>query len=483
MPPVRHAEAIRAGLFALALALLTTRGLPSPNAVGGLEAAVDLELALALASRGEPALSVAPSADSSGSGLLAGHRVPSRPVASMPLYRDRGVLRPASAPGHALLALPLVGVARLLAPDAPIALQDLRAPRQPDTAAVRSTARIETQRDPRAIAFVLFGALCAALTAAWFAQATVALGLSASARAAGLAALLLGSPWLLATASPSSVLPATAALSFVLARLVAREAGSRVRDRGIGLAAALAVLARPEALAFVVLAGSALYAIERGWRRAPSRAIARLILPVALVFAGLAAWGWPESGDAWSLARLPVGALSLATSLAFCAPFASLALARLGMLRSRARPIASLVLGSLVLAGVLYGGSLSRAAASLDPARALLPCLPVLALSWALAFERFGPRARALAWAGIGLFALALSPRVLLDLPEFQAFSVLDPLGVGRAWGTLIEAAPRALSAFACASVRVPAYAVLGGLAAVGGLVLSRARFAAAQRP
>lgn len=455
---VRSIEAWRAGLLALGLALLTTRGLDTADA------AVHLDLAIAF-TRGETALSIDP-------GSLW---VPTRPVAGGLFYQDGEHLRSASAPGHAALAVPLVGAASLIAPTEPPRFDALF-----EGGAPRAVIR-PLQRDPRVIAFVLVGVIALALTAAFVARASASLALSRGARAITLAALLLGSPLLAYAGSTWTQLPVTAALAYVLYRLVARERGERVRDRGIGIAAAIAILVRPDSIAFVVVAGLALYRIERGWRRAPSRAVARFLLPVTLAFVALAVWGWPDSGDGWSLARLPEGALGLLasprTGLLVYSPFVAVALVGVAHLRARARPLATLIVGWLIVALVIYGGWFDWPASLAYGPRFLVPMLPALALALGVAYDASSRPVRALAAASVVLgFVLALPGALLVHarIEEPERFAHPSFL---TAWQTLLAGDAVGALGVDCAATYVLAYPVLAVAAALLGIVFElRAR-------
>jgi hypothetical protein len=454
---VRHSEAWRAGLFALALALATTRGLDSADA------AVHLDLAAAL-TRGETALSIDP-------GALW---VPTRPVAGGLFYQDGEALRSASAPGHALLAAPLVGAAGLLE-IAPPSLDGLFAGGAP-----RVVIR-PLQHHPRVIAFILLAALSTAVTAASLASALRSLELSRPARTLSIAALLIGSPLVAYAGSAWTQLPVTAALSFVLYRVVARETGSRARDRGIGVAAALALLVRPDALPYVLIAGGALYAIERGWRRAPSRAVARFVLPVAVAFGALAVWGWPEAGDGWSPTRVLDGLLGLVLSpragLLVHAPFTVLAIVGLLHLQRRARPLALLVGGWLLSALVAYGGWFDWPGSLVYGPRFLLPLLPALALSFGVAVDAFGRWGRLLGIASVVLGLLVQLPGALLAHARIEGPDDPWSLRPLAAWSTLLEGDAVGALGVDCALTYVPTYALAVACVGCIGLVLEwRAR-------
>jgi hypothetical protein len=459
MRAVRSLEAWAAGLFAFALALLTTRGLDTADA------AVHLDLAIALVTRGETALSIDP-------GELW---VPTRPVAGGLFYQDGPALRSASAPGHALLAAPFVGAASLLTSSESPSFDPLFAGGRP-----RDVLR-PLQGDARVIAFVLLAALCTALSVLFLAEALRALELSRTARALSLAALTLGSPLLAYAGTGWTQLPVMAALTYVLHRLVAREKGARVRDRALGWAAALAIALRPESLVLVIVAGVALYLVERGWRRAPSRAMARFLVPLAIAFGGLAVWGWPESGDGWSFAHLPEGVLGLSFSpragLVPHAPFVLLALVGLVQLHRRARPLALLIAGWLVGALFVYGGWFDWPASLAYGPRFLVPVLPALVLAFGVAVDALGRITRVLALVLVGLGAAIQIPGALLAHARIEGAD--DPWASSTiaAWRTLFEGDAVGALGVDCASTYVATYGALGACAAVACLVLAwRAR-------
>lgn len=452
---MRDRLAWRAGLLVLALGLLTTRGLDTADA------AVHLDLALALALRGETTLSIDP-------GALW---VPSRPLAGGLFYQGPDGLRSASAPGLAALALPLSGASARLEEEPPRfdALFREGDPR----AVVRPL-----QTSPSVIAFALLGPLFAALSVVFLALAARALALSRGAAIAAVAALAVGSPLLSYAGSQWTQLPVAAGLAFVLWRLAAREASAGARVLPIGIACGLVVLVRPDQLPLVVVAGAVLYRIERGWRRSPSRSMARFVVPVAVALGLLSAWGLPESGGGWSPRTLPEGLFGLVasprTGLLVFAPFALFA--PLGLARMRQRPIAALVAGWLLSALVVYGGWFDWAASLAYGPRFLVPLLPALALAFGAAYDVLAPRLRSLAWAAVAIGAAAAVPGALVlharidDADRFFHPSIL------AAWRALFEGPAVGALGVDCASTYVVAYPLLALLAAVAGLVLETRR-------
>lgn len=445
MRAVRRGAAM-AGLGMLCLALFTTRGLESADV------AVHLDLALAMVTRGEATLSIDP-------GELW---VPSRPVAGGLFHQSEDGLRSASAPGLALLGAPLVALSSLFAGEPPRfdALFQGGAPE----AVLRPL-----QDDPRVIAFVLLGPLSAALALAFFVLAAAELGLSRRATLLGASALALGSPLLAYAGSAWTQLPTTAGLAYLLVQLAAREARPSVSAWPMGIAAASVVLVRPDHLPFVALAGLALYRSERSWRRAPTRAMARFLIPIAIACAVLALFGLPESGGGWSLARLPEGALGLLTSphtgLVAFAPF--VLLAPFAKLPSR---IATLVAGWLACALVVYGGWFDWEASLAYGPRFLVPLLPALALAFASALET--PRVQ---W--VAIVAIALGFAVNLPGALLVHARVAEPASVLIAWRELLS------GSLDCASTYVAAYPLLALAAALGGLALAARRDATPARP
>lgn len=440
---MRH-RALTAGLLTLGLALLTTRGLDSADA------AVHLDLALAIATRGETSLSIDP-------GELW---VPSRPIAGGLFHQAGDGLQSASAPGLALLAVPLVGVASLIAPE-PLRLDPLFEGGPP-----RAVLR-PLQSDPRVIAFSLIGPLAAALALCFFVLAAQELALSRRAIALSSAALVLGSPLLAYAGTAWTQLPTCALLSFVLWRACAREARSGASVWPLGIAAAAILLVRPDHLPFLVLAGAALYRIERGWRRAPTRAMARFLVPVALAMVTLAIFGLPERGDGWSLARLPAGALGLLASpssgLLVFAPF--VVLAPFARLPPR---IAALVIGWLACALVVYGGWFDWGASLAYGPRFFVPLLPALALALAAALERPSLRVAAVIAIVLGL-AVNLPGALLVHARIEEPASPLD------GWRELLGGEAVGALGVDSGSTYVPAYPLLALAVGVAGLALSRA--------
>ena len=443
MRALRH-RALTAGLLTLGLALLTTRGLDSADA------AVHLDLALAIATRGETSLSIDP-------GELW---VPSRPIAGGLFHQAGDGLQSASAPGLALLAVPLVGVASLITPE-PLRLDELFEGGPP-----RVVLR-PLQSDPRVIAFSLIGPLAAALAVCFFVLAAQELALSRRAITLASAALVLGSPLLAYAGTAWTQLPTCALLSFVLWRACAREARSGASVWPLGIASAAVLLVRPDHLPFVVLAGLALYRIERGWRRAPTRAMARFLVPIALALGTLALFGLPESGDGWSLSRLPSGALGLlaspSTGLVLFAPL--VLLAPFARLPSR---IAALVFGWLACALVVYGGWFDWPASLAYGPRFLVPILPALALALAASLERPRLRVATMIAIAIGL-AVNLPGALLVHARIDEPASPLD------AWRELFGGEAVGALGVDSASTYVLAYPLLALAVGVAGVALSRA--------
>lgn len=438
MRAVRDRAAL-AGLLALALALLTTRGLESADA------AVHLDRALAM-TRGEATLSIDP-------GALW---VPSRSLAGGLFYQSDEGLRAASAPGLALVAVPLVALAGAGAGDAP-RLDPLFAGGPP-----REVLR-PLQRDPRVVAFALIGPLCAALAVFFFVLAAESLGLSRRAIALATAALVLGSPLMAYAGTAWTQLPTCAGLSFVLFRICARNSAPCAGGWSLGIGAALVLLVRPDHAPFIVLAGAALYRIERS-----VGAMARFILPVAVALGVLAAFGLPEGGGGWSLARLPEGALGLiaspTTGLVVFAPF--VLLLPLARLPSR---ITALVMGWLASALVVYGGWFDWPASLAFGPRFFVPLLPALALGLAAALET-RPR-RIVAGIAIALgFAVNLPGALLVHA------RVDEPASPIAAWRELLSGRAVGSLGVDCASTYVVAYPLLALLVALGGLTLARWR-------
>lgn len=441
---LRH-RALTAGLLTLALALLTTRGLESADA------AVHLDMALAMATRGETSLSIDP-------GELW---VPSRPIAGGLFHQGEDGLHSASAPGLALLAVPLVGAASAIARE-PLRLDPLFAGGPP-----RAVLR-PLQADPRVIAFSLIGPLAAALAVCFFVLAAHELALSPRAIALATAALVLGSPLLAYAGTAWTQLPTCAGLSFILWRACAREARSGASAWPLGIASAAVLLVRPDHLPFIVLIGVALYRIERGWRRAPTRAMARFLVPIALALGILALFGLPESGDGWSLARLPSGALGLLASpsagLALFAPF--VLLAPFARLPSR---IAALLIGWLACALGVYGGWFDWPASLAYGPRFLVPILPALAIALAAALERPALRVMAVIAIALGL-AVNLPGALLVHARIDEPASPLD------AWRALLGGGEVGALGVDCASTYVLAYPLMALVIASIGMVLQTRR-------
>lgn len=453
---MRDRAALRAGLLVLALALLSTRGLD----VG--DSAVHLDVALGIAERGNAALSIDP-------GEMW---VPSQPLAGGLFYQSGGELRSASAPGMAWLALPFVA-AGAAASDGPLRLDAFF--REGDPRAVIRPL----QRDPRVIAFVLFGSVCAGLAAFFVVRAARALGLSPRATNAAICGLVLGSPFLAYAGTTWTQLPAAAALSFVLARLAARESSGRGSAWPIGIACALSILVRPDLLLLVVVAGAVLYRIERGYRRAPTRSMMRFVLPLPIALGAVALHGLPANGGGWSFLRLPEGALGSLlgprTGLVLYAPF--VLFVPLGLARMRARPLAWLVALWLAAVLVVYGGWFDWTASLAYGPRFLVPILPALALAFGAAFEELSPRGRAAAWASIAVgLAVQLPGALLVHARIDEPAGVFAPELVA-AWRTLLDGGAIGGLGVDCASTYVPAYALLALAVAVAGMALELGSF------
>lgn len=452
---MRDRLAWRAGLLVLALGLLTTRGLDTADA------AVHLDLALAVALRGETTLSIDP-------GALW---VPSRPLAGGLFYQALDGLRSASAPGLAALALPLSGASARLEDEPPRFDALFRAgdPR----AVVRPL-----QTSPSVIAFALLGPLFAALSVVFLALAARALALSRGAAIAAVSALAVGSPLLSYAGSQWTQLPVAAGLAFVLWRLAAREASAGARVLPIGIACGLVVLVRPDQLPLVVVAGAVLYRIERGWRRSPSRSMARFLVPVAVALGLLSAWGLPESGGGWSPRTLPEGLFGLLasprTGLLVFAPFALFA--PLGLARTKQRPIAALVVAWLLSALVVYGGWFDWAASLAYGPRFLVPLLPALALAFGAAYDALPPRLRSLAWAAVALGVAGAVPGALVLHARIDDPDRPFHPSVLAAWRALLEGPAVGALGVDCASTYVVAYPLLALLAAAAGLALETRR-------
>lgn len=424
---MRDRAAWTASLCALGLALLTTRGLESADA------AVHLDLAIAMVERGETTLSIEP-------GALW---VPSQPVAGGLFYQGEDGLRSASAPGLAFLVAPLVAVGGLLT-DAPPPRFDALFEGGPPRAVLRPL-----QSDPRVIAFVLLGPLSAALAVFFFVRAGRALSLGPRALGCATVTLVAGSPLLAYAGTAWTQLPTMAGLAFLLFRACAQEPGWPV-----GIASALIVLVRPDHLPFVIALGLLWPGRERG------RAWVTLGVPVGLALAFLVWWQTPTGGEGWALARLPEGASGLLLSpragLLLFAPFAwalPFGLARMP------RRIAALVLTWLGCALILYGGWFDWPGSLAHGPRFLLPLLPALALGFGAALDR--GRAR-IGWLALGMGLAVNLPGALL------VHARIPSSGVVPAWRTLLSTPEVGTLGVDCASTYVLAYPLL---ALVVGLV------------
>lgn len=431
----------QAALATLAIALLTARGVTTGDD------AVHLALAAAIVERGETVLAIDP-------GELW---VPSRPLAGGLFYQDADGLKSASAPGLALFALPLVAIGSAHA-DRELALDALfRESNAPPETILRPIAR-----DPRAIAFSLVGPLCAAL-AVLFTMLAIR-DLDRRAQWVAACALALGSPLLAYAGTCWTQLPSCALVALMLWRLSEREARSGAAIWPLSIASALLPIVRPDHVVFSIVAGAALYLIERRWRRSPSRAMARLLVPLALAFAFLAWWGLPHAGDGFSIARVPIGALGLAISpragLFVYAPFAVLA-----VLAPLAPPI-RMAIGAWIASSIIgYGGWFDWPASLAYGPRFLLPLLPALALALARAFHA-SARIRPLAWAACALgFAIQLPAALVAHVRIDEHDSFFAPAFV-EAW--------RTFGTIDCTASYLAIYPALALVTAIAGIVVSR---------
>ena len=363
--------------------------------------------------------------------------VPTRALAGGLLYEGDDGLRSASAPGLAWLALPAVVLADLFTPAPRPRFDALFAGGAPRAVVA------PLQHDPRVIAFVLLGPLSAALAAAFLVLAARALGLSRPATILAVAALALGSPFFPYAGTSWTQLPTAAALAYLLYRLSAREARPGSGVAGIGVAAAVAILVRPDHLLFVVVAVAVLYRIDRGWRRSPSRSLARVLPLFALACGALSLWGLPANGGGWSLAEVPAGLVGLLfsprTGLLFYAPI--VVLLPLGLTRLP-RPIAWLIVGWLLAAILVYAGWFDWGASLAYGPRFFVPLLPALALAFGAAVDALPERRRVWAWLPVVLgFAVELPGALLHPRPHPRARAhaaphvrrrVVDPPRPGR---------------------------------------------------
>jgi hypothetical protein len=436
---VRSKLAWQAALATLALGLLTTRGVTTGDD------AVHLELAVAIIERGETTLAIDP-------GELW---VPSRALAGGLFYQGDDGLESASPPGHALLALPLVAFGCALAEgelDTDALFRESRAPIE--------TVLRPIARDPRVIGFSLLGPISAALAVLFAALAMIELELSRRATFVGAAALAIGSPLLAYAGTGWTQLPCCALASLMLWGLARREVRSGASLWPLALGAAGIVIVRPELMGLSIAAVGALYMIERRWRRAPTRAIARVLVPIALAIGALAWWGLPQAGDGFSIARVPVGALGLLisprTGLLIYAPFTALAAFGIVRLSPPLRMLAS-VWVAIVIAG--YGGWFDWPASLAYGPRFLIPILPALALGLAVAFDA-SARIRPLVWIAVALGLVIQLPAALVAHVRIEeAESFFAPAFV-EAW--------RTFGAIDCAPVVIyPALALVAALAGV----------------
>jgi hypothetical protein len=461
-PPLRGRDARLAGLFVLAMGLMTTRGLDSGDA------AVHLALASSLLTDGDATLAIDP----------ADLWVPSRPVAGGLFWMSQDGLRSASAPGAALLSLVFVAPATIFADGA---IAEVLDPLFADPGALGARALFAPiERDPRAIAFALVGPLCAALAVLFLALCCRALELSRSASWLAVGGLALGSPLLAYAGTCWTQLPVVAALSFALWQSCLRERRPSRNPTWLGVALAIAIAVRPDSLAYVPFFGLTAFRTEQRWRRSPSRNMARFLAPILVACVALAAWGLPERGEGWALERLAEGAsgllLSPRTGLLVFAPFAILAPLGVIAIRDRAPPLAWIVAGPPLLALVMYGGWFDWSASLAYGPRFLVPVLPSLALALGVAADRHRA-ALVSGWVLVALgFAIELPGALLMhariDEPDaWWHLSVLD------AYARLLsgEGAIGALG-LDCASTYVIAYPVATLLVAILGILASRNR-------
>ena len=450
------------------MGLMTTRGLDSGDA------AVHLALASSILTEGDTTLGIDP----------ADLWVPSRPVAGGLFWASEDGLRSSSAPGMAILSLLSVAPASLLA-DGPIApVLDPLFSDHSDHAAVRARALFRPiERDPRVIAFALVGPICAALAVFFLALSCRALELSRSASWLALTGLGLGSPLLAYAGTGWTQLPVVAALSFALWQTCLRERRPGRSPWGLGIALAIAIVVRPDSLAYVPFFGAAAFFTEQRWRRSPSRNMARFLAPILLACVALAAWGLPERGDGWALGRLAEGAsgllLSPRTGLFVFAPFALLAPLGVVAVRRRAPPLAWVLAGPPLLALVMYAGWFDWSASLAYGPRFLVPVLVSLALALGVAADRH----RAALVSGWVLVAIGF----VIELPG--ALLLHGRIDEPDAWWN-----PSVIDAYAelargenaigrlgvdCASTYVLAYPVATLVVAILGIVASRNRVAA----
>lgn len=527
-PPQERSRCVKrgawqAGLGVLALGLMTTRGL-----VLG-DAAIHFAAATSIVERGEMALRMDP-------GDLW---VPSAPRAGGLLYQDGEELRSASAPGLALLAVPLVAAPCALRDDPPV--RSLIAPffvasEVGRDASVPLWIRY-LQLDPRVIAFSLLGPLSAALTAAFLWLAACARGLTRPARWGATFALALGSPMLAYAGTSWTQLPTSAAIAFALWRTVDLRAVTLRREPPavghrrtvlsewvtgplpVGLALSIAVFVRPDHVIFGVPFAAAWVHRERALaHRGASLGAAGILIPPVVTSCTLTFAGVPLTGDGWSAARIMEGVLGLLvsprTGLVVFAPFVPFAVWGLWCSRSRACPMPGekersshsssdgwprdrsgarlirssagdaavldgavtwVVLGGLAMALALYGGWFDWPGSLAYGPRFLLPLLAPLALGFGIALEGWTSAARWAAWGSIPLGLLIQLPGALLMHSRIPEADAFTDPTVVGAWRALLAGGGASFEVD-CVSRFEVAYPVLTLAVAFLGLTVSARR-------
>lgn len=427
----------RVGLAALALFVITTRGLTVADA------ALHLDVAVGLIEREGRALSFDP-------GDLTVTRAPL--AGGLFHFTDDGAVESSLPPGLSFVALPFVGIGSLLAKDEPpIAerIQPIFIPQGELTyrALVRPLAR-----DPRTIAFTLIAPLAGALACAFVFLALLGLEVSARARYAAVIALALSPLGVYAgTCWTQSVTAAALAFGgWWIVRLIQERTSS---TWPLGLALGIAILVRPDHGVFAVpFVAAALHASrDRGLAQWLGLGVAP-----ALAYLALAAWGRPESGGGWDLATLPLGASGLLVSpLSGLLVYAPFTLVACFAGRSLAAPLRWLALVPLAML-VVYGGWFDWDASLAYGPRFFVPALPLFAIGFGLAFERM--RAAAIATIVVGA-AMAI-PGLLLAharIPESHEWA--RPVFLD-AWEVLLERGEDAIGAGVdCVSTYLAVYA------------------------